>query len=165
MSTSSAQPSAANEIPAATPSTLYRDPVSLSSHVRGTLLDSGWSSYAGDSRGGNRDTGSMGSWTLINPVCRTDLHHGAAITIAIRRDRTLPTGLARLVEMGMVPLVASEIVNQFSSVTQPSAARLIAHGVAPVVAVELAAQASGTRNIDRLIALGIAPELAREVVN
>lgn len=76
----------------------------------------------------------------------------------------MPT-IPRLVEMGAVPIVAREIVNQFAAVITPNAGRYTEHGVPVVLARELAAQAVGTKSANRLIEAGMTPDLAREVVN
>lgn len=74
--------------------------------------------------------------------------------------------IARLVEMGAVPIVAREIVGQFAgTITPASARRFIEHGVPAELSQELAAQATGTKSARRLIEFGMAPDLAREVVN
>lgn len=73
--------------------------------------------------------------------------------------------IPRLVEMGMVPIVAREVVNQFAATIAPSARRYVEHGIPSALAGELAAQATGTKNANRLIEFGMAPDLAREVVN
>lgn len=78
----------------------------------------------------------------------------------------MPTTTARLVELGMVPIVAREVVGQFAgTITPPSSRRFIAHGVPSAMAQELATQAGGTKDARRLIELGMAPGLAREVVS
>lgn len=77
----------------------------------------------------------------------------------------MPT-IPRLVEMGMVPIVAREVVGQFAgTITPASARRFIEHGVPAELAQELATQAGGAKNARRLIEFGMAPDLAREVVN
>lgn len=76
------------------------------------------------------------------------------------------TTTARLVELGMVPIVAREVVGQFAgTITPASARRFIAHGVPAELSAELATQATGAKNSRRLIELGMAPDLAREVVS
>lgn len=77
----------------------------------------------------------------------------------------MPT-IPRLVEMGMVPIVAREVVGQFAgTITPASARRFIEHGVTAELAQELATQATGTKSARRLIEFGMPPGLAREVVN
>lgn len=73
--------------------------------------------------------------------------------------------IPRLVEMGAIPIVAREIIGQFNASITPSARRFIEHGVPPRLAMELATQATGAKSAPRLIELGMAPDLAREVVN
>jgi hypothetical protein len=76
----------------------------------------------------------------------------------------MPT-IPRLVELGMVPAVARETVNQFSAAVSPSARRFIEHGVPAELAQELATQSTGAKSARRLIEFGMAPGLAAEVVN
>lgn len=77
----------------------------------------------------------------------------------------MPT-IPRLVGMGMVPIVAREVVGQFAgTITPASARRFIEHGVPAELARELATQATGTKSASRLIEFGMPPGLAREVVN
>lgn len=73
--------------------------------------------------------------------------------------------IPRLVELGMIPIVAREVVNQFAATVTPSARRYVEHGVPAPLAAELTAQATGTKSAPRLIEFGLAPDLAREVVN
>lgn len=72
--------------------------------------------------------------------------------------------IPRMVELGMVPIVAREVVTQFTANTG-NVRRFIAHGVPVPLAQEYAAQAGGAKNMRRLIALGVASDLAKEVVS
>lgn len=76
----------------------------------------------------------------------------------------MPT-IPRLVELGMVPAVARETIQQFNAVIGPNARRFVEHGVPADLAQELATQATGTKSARRLMEFGMAPDLAREVVN
>jgi hypothetical protein len=73
--------------------------------------------------------------------------------------------IPRMVELGMVPIVARETFNQFTAVTPSSARRFVEHGVPADLSQELATQATGAKSALRLIEYGLAPDLAREVVS
>lgn len=73
--------------------------------------------------------------------------------------------IPRLVELGMVPIVARELVGQFAATITPSARRFVEHGVPADLSQELATQAAGAKSARRLIEYGMAPDLAREAVS
>lgn len=74
------------------------------------------------------------------------------------------TTVTRLVELGMVPIVANEVIAQFTAgVGSPTA--LMEKSVPTRLAIELAAQAAGAKDARRLFECGMAPDLAKEVVS
>lgn len=74
------------------------------------------------------------------------------------------TNVTRLCELGMVPQVATEAVAQFTAATG-NARRLMELSVPEKLASEIAAQAGGTKNVNRLIECGMVPALAAELIS
>lgn len=78
----------------------------------------------------------------------------------------MAASLRRLVEAGMPPLLAKEVVARMAAGTDTSAGRtkLVELGMIPRVAKEVSMQAAGTKNAKRFTELGVAPRLAAEIV-
>lgn len=73
----------------------------------------------------------------------------------------------RLCELGMIPIVAREVVTQFQAGVGNSL-RFVGHGVVPPLASELARLANlsaGARTFNGLIERGMPADLAKEVVS
>ncbi len=78
----------------------------------------------------------------------------------------MPTTVKRLVEVGVTPALAKEVVARQVAATDTSAGRkrLTELGMVPRHARELSKQVAGAKNVKAFVELGIPPRIAAEFV-